>query len=161
METNVIATTIGARDRALRNTSLARDYNIGMDVDALAQRYNLKPSTVRQYIVRLRKTGLVTRRPGRTYPEKQERNARIVAGHKLGESIFDLSVRFSLSEAQIKNILSDAQVREETGLDVDPLIYVAVRLSTARQAAAGIQGSMLVVQSALSQAVMFQEATAA
>lgn len=142
------------KDRYERDRSLARDYNSGMDCSALADKYALTVSTVRQYLVRLRKTGLVTRRPDRVYPAKQERNSLIMDAVRAGETVDDVGQRFDLSSAQVRNIIADAEAREKARLDTDPIIYIAVRLSAARSAASGAAGSDIALRAALADAIL-------
>lgn len=145
-------------NRTTRNLQFAAEYNAGASNEDLAQKFGLTVSTVRQYVVRLRKAGLITRRPRQDRPRKAERNAEIVKRRADGESVADLAKNFGLSPMQVRNVLSDHKARTEARLDADPILYAAVRLSTINRLLDGDEAAQAAVRGALLDALSAYEA---
>lgn len=121
----------GPARKTARNEAFAAAYNAGATREELATMFNLRPNTVEQYLVKFRRWGLITRptTASQRVSGKAERNAAIVKQYREGASVTVLAQKFGLSSMQVRNIVHEAEAREQSQVDTDPWVHAAFHLS--------------------------------
>lgn len=120
----------GPQRKTARNEAFAAAYNAGASPEDLAKMFNLKPNTVEQYLVKFRRWGLITRpTTSQRVSGKAERNAAIVKDYRAGTSVSVLAQKYALSAMQVRNVVHEAEAREQSQVDTDPWVHAAFHLS--------------------------------
>jgi transposase len=127
----------GPLPKTERNNAFAAAYNAGATKEELSALFGLKPNTVDQYIMKLRKWGLITRLPVTRRGINEERNRLIVEKHNAGLSKVELSKEFNLSTMQIRNIIQEAEAKKMSPVAANPVLYPGVPLHILQEVRAG------------------------
>lgn len=89
-----------------RDIEFANDYNAGFSIEQLSSKYELALATTKNYVYRLRRIGLITRRDPRVYKRPaQERDAQIAKRVEDGLSVDDVATAFGVSTARVQQIV--------------------------------------------------------
>jgi predicted transcriptional regulator len=122
----------GAPPKIERNKQFAAAYNAGATIDELSAQFGLNHSTTKQYIMKLRRWGLITRLHDPRTQITRERNKHIVSQYHAGVSSQTLSAQYNLTAVQIGQIIHDDKMRTLAGVVDNPLLYVAITLDDAK-----------------------------
>jgi Mor family transcriptional regulator len=114
----------GAKPKTDRNLSLAFDYDNGMSLEGLAEKYSLKLNSTKALIMRFRRLGLVRRRADGRLPQHTERDAEIYRRFaEIGRTTQELADEYGMTAANVSRIVSDTELAREHG---DSFIYLPV-----------------------------------
>ena len=137
----------GARPKTERNRQFAADYDSGMTIPELAQKYRLKPSSVQSMIMQFRRNGLIQRQADRRPDANAERNAEIVRRYETENTTMRaLAEEYGMTQVNLSLILRNAAMRRE--MAADPFLVIRVKRSDVerfvrhRRGDAEIRGSM-------------------
>lgn len=118
----------GARPKTERNKALAADYDGGMSIPDLAEKYGLKESSVKIMVMQFRRNGLITRQADPRPQRHAERNAEIVRRYEQGGiTVRALADEYEMTPVNVSVILRNAAMQRESS--TDPFVTVKVRLS--------------------------------
>lgn len=114
----------GAKPKTDRNLALAADYDAGMGLEELAEKYGLKMNSTKALIMRFRRLGLVRRQADGRLPQHVERDAEIYRRYiEEGLTTRQLADEYKVTAANISRIISDTELAREHG---DHFVYLPV-----------------------------------
>lgn len=98
----------------IRDIEFAKAYDAGDSIEELADKFELALATTKNYVYRLRRIGLITRRDQRIYERPaQDRDSEIASRVNSGQSVDDVASAFSLSSARVQQIVYLDSLRKE------------------------------------------------